>query len=198
MDVSASRWCSRSCPHVTVGAARYFGVVHGSLTVLTVLTVLVVLAVPSSRQVSRRLLLNLCLIFGWTPLLWWLPLPLGDRGRAGALLSVAVGGIGVWVGTGRSPCERARRILPRLALVDAYPLLAAALSAGVLYPWLQAKSGAAALRMLMKGWDHSAHFAMVRLIRHGGVSHVRFSAVRSHRWRSPSPLLRYLVWPRLT
>lgn len=179
---------------MTVGAARYFGVVHGSLTVLTVLTV------PSSRQLSRRLLLNLCLIFGWTPLLWWLPLPLplGDRGRAGALLSVAVGGIGVWVGTARSPCERARRILPRLALVDAYPLLAAALSVVVLYPWLQAKSGAAALSMLMKGWDHSAHFTMVRLIRHGGVSHGRFSTFRSHRWRSPSPLLRYLVWQRLT
>lgn len=35
------------------------------------------LAVPTSRELSRRLLLAGCMALGWVPLLWWGSLPLG-------------------------------------------------------------------------------------------------------------------------
>ncbi len=97
---------------------------------------LAVLAVPTSRQLSRRILLSVCLAFGWITLLWWAPLPVGEIGRAILLLAALVGALGGgWVAGGpwRS---RLRRLVPRCAVVDAYPPVLVLCTGWVLYPWL--------------------------------------------------------------
>ncbi len=131
---------------------------------------LAVLAVPTSRQLSRRILLSVCLAFGWITLLWWAPLPVGEIGRAILLLAALVGALGGgWVAGGpwRS---RLRRLVPRCAVVDAYPPVLVLCTGWVLYPWLKPKPGAESLSLLMDGWDHSAHFSMFHMIRETGVT----------------------------
>lgn len=166
----------RAARGVTVGVAlamvmiltRWSGLVHGKLALA--IFVLAMLAIPTSRQLSRRILLSACLAFGWVPLLWWWPLPVGDLGRGTLLLAVMVGGLGGWAAGGQHPWARCRAVMPKLAVVDAYPFLLALFGAAVLYPWLRPKSGPAALSMLMGGWDNSAHFNMVHQIRQTGVT----------------------------
>src|ERR1035437_2954297 len=148
--------------------ARESGLLEGN--VMFGAFALAVLAIPTSRQLSRRVLLGTCLAFGWIPLLWWWPLPVGDLGRGTLLLALMVGSLGGWVGAGRRPWLRCARLVPRLALIDTFPFVLAAFSAVVLHPWLRAKSGTAALSLLMGGWDYAAHFSMVRMIRQGGVT----------------------------
>jgi hypothetical protein len=151
----------------TMVCLRQSGLLHGRLTLAVAL--LAVLAVPTSRQLSRRILLSVCLAFGWIPLLWWAPLPVGEIGRATLLLAALVGALGGWVAGGpwRS---RLRRLVPRCAVVDAYPPVLVLCTGWVLYPWLKPKSGAESLSLLMDGWDHSAHFSTVHMIRETGVT----------------------------
>jgi len=148
--------------------ARWSGLLQGKVALAVF--ALALLAVPTSRQLARRILLGVCLSFGWIPLLWWWPLPVGGLGRATLLTALMVGGVGAWAGAGQDPLTRCRRIVPKLAVIDSYPLVLTALSAWALRPWLQPKSGASSLSMLMDGWDHSAHFAMVHQIRLAGVT----------------------------
>jgi len=151
----------------TMLVVRQSGLLPGRLTLAVAL--LAVLAVPTSRQLSRRILLSVCLAFGWIPLLWWAPLPVGEIGRATLLLAALVGAQGGWVAGGpwRS---RLRRLVPRCAVVDAYPPVLVLCTGWVLYPWLKPKSGAESLSLLVDGWDHSAHFSMVHMIRETGVT----------------------------
>ena len=153
---------------VVVVLARRSGLLYGNVALG--LFILAMLAIPTSRQLSRRVLLGVCLAFGWIPLLWWAPLPVGDFGRATLLLATMVGGLGGWAAAGTRPWSRCKLVVPKLAMVDLFPPVLALLSAVVLRPWLQAKSGASSLSLLMGGWDHSAHFSMVRMIRQGGVT----------------------------
>jgi len=146
---------------------RQSGLLRGRLALAVAL--LAVLAVPTSRQLSRRILLRVCLPFGWIPLLWWAPLPVGEIGRATLLLAALVGALGGWVAGGpwRS---RLRGLIPRCAVVDACPPVLVLCTGWLLYPWLKPKSGAESLSLLMDGWDHSAHFRMVDMIRETGVT----------------------------
>jgi hypothetical protein len=131
---------------------------------------LLVLLVPTSREISRRILLAGCLVLGWSPLLWWWDLPVGGLGRATLGLAAVAGALGGWVGSGAHPGQRARRLLPRVRAVDVLVPMSVALGAVVLRPWLEAKSAAQTLGLLMAGWDNSAHFSMVHMIRRFGVS----------------------------
>ncbi len=130
------------------------------------------LAVPTSRVLSRRILLAGAFFFGLTPILWWARLPLGTVGRSGFAIALIGGGLATWLlagGTG-SVRERALTLLPRLALVDAIPPMAAAVSAWVAWRWLAVRSDAEALGALLPGWDNSAHFNMANLIGVHGVT----------------------------
>ncbi|HEY0119699.1 MAG TPA: hypothetical protein VGC04_13065 [Cellulomonas sp.] len=141
---------------------------HGNATL--VVAVLLALAMPTSRALSRRALLSGAFFFGFTPVLWWTKLPLGDVGRAGLLLSLLAGGLAMWLTAGgwRAVPRRARALLPRLSVIDAVPVLAAGASAWVASGWFRVRSAPAALAVLLPGWDNSAHFDMVQmLLRHG-------------------------------
>ncbi|KQY47502.1 hypothetical protein [Cellulomonas sp. Root137] len=151
----------------TIVVGRASGVLDGVLAVALLL--LVVLAVPVSRELSRRVLVVGCLLLGWVPVLWWVPLPVGVAGRGTALLAVVAGGLTAWVAAGEAPARRGRRLLPRLRLVDIVPVGAALGTAFVLAPWWRAAAGENALGMLLRGWDHSAHFNMSEMIRRHGL-----------------------------
>src|SRR6185436_4373886 len=74
---------------------RRTGVLDGPVGV--VFAVMLVLAVPTSRELPRRVLLGGCLVLGWTQVFWWWPLPVGSVGRVAILLAVLAAGIGAWV-----------------------------------------------------------------------------------------------------
>lgn len=149
---------------VTIG--RRTGLLDGGVGL--VLATVLVLAVPTSRDLARRVLLAGCLLLGWTQVLWWWALPVGDVGRVTLGMLGLAAGVGAWVGTAPRPGERARRLLPRLRPVDAVLPATMAFGALLLRPWLTATSSTQTLGVLMGGWDNVAHFAMVHTIRRVG------------------------------
>lgn len=153
---------------VAVLAARSTGVLEGGVALLV--AVLLVLLVPTSRDLCRRILLAGCLLLGWVPLLWWVPLPVGAAGRVTIGLALLAGALGAWVGWAERPLRRAARLLPRPRAVDL--LVPVTVGAGLveLQNWLQVKTARQTLGMLMSGWDNSAHFSMVHMIRRNGVT----------------------------
>lgn len=154
------------------------------LTAVALGTVLV-LAVPTSRFLSRRILLTGALLFGATPLLWWADLPLGRLGRAGLIGSLLVGGLAAWLVSGgrRDVRRRARAMLPTVRPVDAIPLLASLATAWVVSGWLRVRSGSAALGALLPGWDNSAHLDMVQMLLRNGVTVDRLAAPAGTVWQ---------------
>lgn len=151
-----------------VVAGRLSGVLLGwpGLLVATLLLLLV----PTSRELSRRVLLGGCVVLGWTQLLWWQPLPLGEFGRVTAVLALLAAGLSGWVAAGERPLSRLRRLVPRVRVVDLLAPVAATLAAVVLAPWLQERTHTQTLGLLLGGYDNSAHFSMVHMIRRFGVT----------------------------
>ena len=147
---------------------RMSGLLDGTAGVLV--AIVLVLLVPTSRDVSRRILMAGCLLLGWTQVFWWFPLPVGILGRATIGLAVLAGGLAGWVGLGDHPGQRARRLLPRLRPADAVVPLTAVFGLVVLQPWTEAKTATQTLGMLMDGWDNVAHFSMIQMIRRFGVT----------------------------
>lgn len=153
-----------------VAALHAAEVVPGRVAVA--LAIVIVLAVPSSRLLARRILWHGAILVGVVPMLWWADLPLGSVGRSGLLLAVGVGGLTAWLawdGVG-GLAGRARRVVPAWQAVDLLPVGAALVSAWFLKGWLRAATGAEALAALVPGWDHSAHFGMVRSLRLMGAT----------------------------
>lgn len=136
----------------------------------TAIFALVVLAVPTSRQLSRRILLAGCVFFGWVPVLYWWDLPVGEFGRSTPILAAVAAALAGWIAVGDHPMQRLRGLAPRLRVVDLLPFVAALASTAVLWKWIQAKSGLGALAIMIPGWDHSAHYAMTHSIRLHGVT----------------------------
>lgn len=150
-----------------VVAARAVGVLEGPVAL--VVAALVVLAVPTSRLAARRVLLAGCLLLGWGHLAWWFDLPVGDLGRSVGALALLAGALGAWVAGAPAPRARVRRLVPRVAVVDALPVAALAVAGFMLAPWLRLAEPRSALGVLMTGWDHSAHYAMTAHIRETGT-----------------------------
>lgn len=148
---------------------RQAGVLRGPLALAAALAL--VLLVPTSRNLSRRVLLAGCLFFGWVPVLWWWQLPAGSPGRISWLLALTAAALGGWLFGAPDMTGRLRRLVPRLRAADALPLLSAAAGAWLMQPWLTVRSGSAALAMSLGGWDNVAHFGMFFMIRsHGAVT----------------------------
>lgn len=159
---------------------RSAGVLEGAPAL--VLTVLAVLAVPTSREASRRVLLAGCTVLGWFPLTWWFAWP-GDLGRSGVLLAALVGALAGWVAAGPGLRRRAALLVPRVRFVDALPALAALAAVVVVWPWLRVSSGGNALSLLLQGWDHSAHYDIVAMMRqHGAVVSAAGAAPLGDTW----------------
>lgn len=136
------------------------------------LTVLLVLALPTSRLGVRRLLLAAGVAAGLVPALWWLDLPLGTVGRAGALLAVLAGAVAttvLWHGPARAGTRVRDVLLPRWRQVDLLVAGAAALAAVTTRGLLAVRTGPEALARLLPAWDSSAHVDMVLMLRHHGA-----------------------------
>jgi hypothetical protein len=152
----------------TVVLLRSQGLLSGYLALG--LSAVLVLAVPTSGQLSRRILLAAALLFGWVPVLWWAPLPVAGLGRVTLLLAITAGAMAAWVGHAENPVARLRLLVPKIALVDALPFVAAGVAATLLRGWWRLGSGETVLAFLSRGWDNSAHFDMVEMIRAHGAT----------------------------
>jgi len=143
-----------------------------------------VLAIPTSHVLSRRILVTGALLLGFTPMLWWVHLPVGTLGRAGLVASLVVGGLSAWLAAGgrHDLRRRVRSLVPGVAVIDTVPLLAALASAWVVSGWLRARTGSAALAALAPGWDNSAHVDMVQMLVRHGVTLDRIAAPTGQVW----------------
>ncbi|MGI5126748.1 hypothetical protein ACQEVB_08010 [Pseudonocardia sp. CA-107938] len=149
-------------------AVRLAGLADGPVGLA--LAGVLLLLVPSSRELSRRVLHTGAIVAGWLPVLWWIDLPVGAVGRATLLLALLAGGLAAWVACGPQPLARARALVPRIRAADvALPVVAA--GAVLLHqPFLSTKTPVQSLALLMTGWDNSAHYSMYSMLRTYGVT----------------------------
>jgi hypothetical protein len=125
------------------------------------------LAVPTSRALSRRIVLAGCVLLGWAQVLWWWRLPTGGAGRVTLVLALLAGALAGWVLM--EPRRRARELLPRLRPVDALPWAAGALAVWLTAPWWSLRGPANALGVLVHSADTVEHFDIVGTMRAGGA-----------------------------
>ena len=144
-------------------AAQFAGVLSG--WPLIALGVLVSLAVPSSREIGRRVFYVGCIALGWVTLLWWLPLPVTGVTRLGFVVAAT---LAVLVAVSVARPGGLRTLVPRFRLTDALVIAAAAFTAWTIGPLLTVVNGEQALRVLRLGWDYAAHFNMTEMIRRTG------------------------------
>jgi hypothetical protein len=131
---------------------------------------ILLLAVPTSRFLSRRILIALTVVFGVTPVLWWIPLPVTSMGRATLLLAAVAAGLGAWVAYGSDRRSRVRQLLPEMRAIDFLPVIVAMLSAGSLINFLKTRTSVDALTLLTMNWDNASHFDMYYMLRtHGRI-----------------------------
>ncbi len=147
---------------------RQTGLLDGAAGV--VVAAVLVLLVPTSRELPRRVLLAGCLLLGWSQVLWWWPLAVGEPGRVTLGLAVLAGALAAWIGGAEHPGGRARRLWPRLRPADLALGLPVGIGIACTGPWLEAKTPTQTLGMLMGGWDNVAHFSMVHMIRRFGAT----------------------------
>ena len=169
-----------------VAGARAAGVLPGPAAL--VLGVVLVAAVPTSTLLARRVLWHGAILAGAVPVLWWVDLPLGTVGRAGALLALGAGGLATWLlWDGLAGLRaRARRLVPVWQVVDLLTAGAALGSSWFLLGWLRVTTGAQALAVLVPGWDHSAHYGMVRALRLYGATPDVVAAPSGQTWQFAS------------
>ncbi|HET9654561.1 MAG TPA: hypothetical protein VFP72_04355 [Kineosporiaceae bacterium] len=128
-----------------------------------------VLAVPTSAQLSRRILWAGCLLAGWLPVLWWWPLPTAGLGRVSWLLAGLAGGLAAWVAAG--PVRpRVARLRPGIAAADLAGPATALLGAWVLQAWLTVSTPVQALAVQAVARDGGPHFAIALAVRRGGAA----------------------------
>lgn len=155
---------------LVVTLLRSAGLLHGAAAL--VVLALLALAVPTSRELPRRILLLAGVTMAAVPALWWWNLPVGGVGRATCLLAALAGGLTaamLWDGP-RAGLRRARAAVPRWRRTDLVLLAAGAAGAWVAAGWLRLSTGSAALSALLPAWDSSAHVDMVLMLRrHGAV-----------------------------
>lgn len=140
---------------------RAVGLLDGYLAVGVMLFALLLL--PTSAVLSRRVLLVGSILVGSSPLLWLVSVPTAGLGRSVVATALVVGGLSAWAAV--DPRARLRRLVPTVRAVDVVPLVAAAGAAFLAAPWLRASGPSSALGMLQAGWDNSAHYSMVHMIR---------------------------------
>lgn len=132
-------------------------------------TALVLLAIPSSRELARRLFVNGSLAVGWCVVTWWVVVPPTSLGRVTVALALASGAVVTWVLWGPT-ARRARALVPRVRLVDGIALGALLWIPVRLRSRLRVEDAHAALSMAMGGYDNVGHFSMVNMLRLHGAT----------------------------
>jgi hypothetical protein len=116
------------------------------------------------RTFSARLALSLCVLLGLVPLLWWVPSSFGLLGR-GTLVLASVAGAVAFVAAKEGLRAGARRLVPEFTLLDALPLVAAALSVWVHGIPLAVRTYEKTLSLLTLNWDNASHFNIFHMQR---------------------------------
>lgn len=122
---------------------------------------------PSAEGLSRRLALNGCLLFGWTPLMWavrW-PVPV-DHGAA--VLAAAAAWLAVAGVHARKRPGGRRSLLPTVAISDSCLVLAVGAALATTHRLYTTRDPHSVLTQLFPGYDNVAHFNIfAMLLRHG-------------------------------
>jgi len=137
---------------------RLVGVIVGPIAV--VVAIIAIVFLPGPDYWADRFLVAAAALFGWLPVLGWVP----KLGRSvdveGILVAAAVGvAVAHQVGARRTRSHERRRIVPAEAL-------ALAVGAGVTLWWaipFWRQTVAGRLRLLLPGWDNPTHLSFLSL-----------------------------------
>jgi hypothetical protein len=137
---------------------RLVGVVVGPFAVVVAIVAIVFL--PGPDDWADRFLVAAAALFGWLPVLGWVPKLASRVDVEGVLLAAAVGvAVAHQVGARRTRSDERRRIRPAEGL-------ALAVGAGVALWWaipFWRQSVAGRLRLLLPGWDNPTHLSFLSL-----------------------------------
>lgn len=160
---------------------RATGLLYG-FWVLALFGVLLAL-IPVSKHLSGRILWTLSVVFGFIPLLWWVPLDWPHNSRSSGLLALVAGVVvfcAVWCGSTRGG---PRRILPEIRTMDVVPILAAVGGVFISWPGLMVRRVDDAMALLLMAWDNASHFDIFHMQRtHGTVLPLAGLAPDGSRW----------------
>lgn len=138
---------------------------------------------PVSKTFSGRIIWALTVVFGFVPLLWWIPLDWPSNLRSTLLLaSVVALAVFCCIWQAATP-GGLRRLLPRFALIDCVPLLAAAGGLFITMPGLMVRRVEDAMALMLMSWDNASHFDIFQMQRtHGTVLPLAGLAPDGSRW----------------
>jgi hypothetical protein len=154
-----------------VAAATFLLVGSGLLprpaTLLLVL--LLAAAVPVAPGLAARVAVNLSLLVGWAPVLWWVDWP-GSPNHGAVLAALTAGGVAAYVLAGPAPRTRLRTLVPATRAADLLIPLAAVAGVVATLPLAAASTPRRALEVLVPGADNWAHYAMFANLRAYGAT----------------------------
>ena len=127
--------------------------------------VLAALLVPSSRELSRRVLLVGCIALGAAPVAWWFPFPFAGLTHFGLCAALLPAFLAAFLLTRRVTLQA---LVPRFRFADALTAGALVSAIWMYMPLLAASTGETAMRILRQGWDYAAHFNMTDMVRRSG------------------------------
>ncbi|WP_142058588.1 hypothetical protein [Pseudarthrobacter sp. B4EP4b] len=141
------------------------------------------LALPTSRQLSKRIVISGAVFFGGLPLMWWIPRPEWFPGWGHLLLAGALGVLASQVSSSSSPKRALARLVPTVSKADYLILVSAALATAAVAPYFAVTTGQQALALLLTSWDNSSHFNMYNMLRiHGTVIPMAGLSDTGHIW----------------
>ncbi|MDQ0735514.1 hypothetical protein [Arthrobacter agilis] len=143
---------------LTVVALRLAGLLDGP--VMIGVLGLLLLGFPTSDSLSRRIVLILPPMLGFTPLLWWIPELFTVVDYGAFVLAAVAGAFAAWAAWAASRPGELGRVLPRFRPLDVLPVLTGAAAVVTQLPVLAAGSADRALSLLSLNWDNASHFTM--------------------------------------
>lgn len=151
--------------------------------VIAVLGLLLML-IPVSKHFSGRILWTLSVVFGFVPLLWWIPISWPHNSRSSLLLAVLMGvAVFTVVWFASSSGGGARRLLPGFRTMDCIPIAAAVGAIFIFLPSLMVRRVQDAMALLLMSWDNASHFDIYNMQRiHGTVVPLIDTSSDGARW----------------
>jgi hypothetical protein len=154
-----------------VAAATWLLVGSGLLPWPATLLLVLLLAavVPVASGLAARVAVNLALLVGWAPVLWWIDWP-GSPNHGAVVAGLAAGGTAACVLAGPAPRARLRSLVPATRASDLLIPLAAVAGVVATLPLAAASTPRRALEVLVPGADNWAHYAMFANLRAYGAT----------------------------
>ncbi|WP_104089470.1 hypothetical protein [Arthrobacter sp. GMC3] len=146
---------------------RALGLLYG-FWILGALGVMLVL-IPVSKHLAGRMLWALTVIFGFVPLLWWLPFEWPQSSRSTALLAAVTAVVVFFAVRVSFKLGGVRRLLPEFRLLDAVPFLFSLGGIFVFWHGLMVRQVEDALALMLMSWDNASHFDIFHMQRNYGT-----------------------------